>query len=113
VRAASAIFALGLAFGGCGISTERQALGYGDYVALSCDQLGQEALRLMREATDRSEHMLENDRARRETAMLQLKPCCSSSLSNKRGPTSSAEFGRVSRGHGRVEPDCAYPGFLQ
>jgi hypothetical protein len=73
VRAVSAIFALGLAFGGCAISPERQALGYGDYVALSCDQLGQEALRLMREATDRSEHMLENDRARRETAMLQLK----------------------------------------
>jgi hypothetical protein len=36
--------------GGCAITTERTSLGYGDYVALSCDQLGQEAVRLMREA---------------------------------------------------------------
>jgi hypothetical protein len=25
---------------GCALETERQSLGYGDYVALSCDQLG-------------------------------------------------------------------------
>jgi hypothetical protein len=72
VRAASAIVALYLALGGCAV-TDRQALGYGDYVGFSCDQLGQEAVRLMRETTSRSEHILENDQARRETAMRQLK----------------------------------------
>ena len=73
MRGSFAIFALYLALGGCAVSTERQALGYGDYLALSCDRLAQEALHLMREAADRSEHVLENDRARRDTAMLQLK----------------------------------------
>ena len=73
MRTTSAISAFCLALGGCAVTTERKALGYGDYVALSCDQLAQEALHLMRETTNRSEHLLENDRARRETAMLQLK----------------------------------------
>lgn len=56
---------------GCAI-TERSSLGYGDYVALSCDQLGQEAVRLMRQASDRSEHFLQNDQARRDRAWKQL-----------------------------------------
>jgi hypothetical protein len=72
-RTTSAILALCLALGGCAVSTEPQRLGYGDYVALSCNQLAQEALHLMREAADRSEHILGNDQARRETAMAQLK----------------------------------------
>jgi hypothetical protein len=58
--------------GGCAVDTERSALGYGDYVALSCDQLGQEAVRLMRQASDRSEHILQNDQDRREKARQQL-----------------------------------------
>jgi hypothetical protein len=73
VRTTSAILALGLALGGCAVSTEPQRLGYGDYVAFSCDQLAQEALLLMGQAADRSEHILGNDQTRRETAMAQLK----------------------------------------
>ncbi len=61
------------ALGGCATSTERRALQYGDYLAMSCDQLGQQAVWLMHEATDRSEHILKNDQERRRTAMLQLK----------------------------------------
>ena len=59
--------------GGCAIDSERHSLGYGDYLAMSCDQLGQEAVRLMREAADRSEHMLTNDQDRRDRANLQLR----------------------------------------
>ena len=61
------------ALGGCAKSTERRALQYSDYLAMSCDQLGQEAVRLMRETTDRSEHILKNDQERRRTAMLELR----------------------------------------
>ncbi len=61
------------ALGGCATSTERRALQYNDYLAMSCDQLGQEALRLMRETTDRSEHILKNDQERRRTATLELR----------------------------------------
>jgi hypothetical protein len=57
---------------GCAVSTDRQSLGYGDYVGYTCDQLGQEALRLMRIAASRSEHLIADDRARRDTAMRQL-----------------------------------------
>jgi hypothetical protein len=57
-----------LACSGCAIDTERSSLGYGDYLAMSCDQLGQEAVRLMRETTDGSS--LEE---RRDIATLQLK----------------------------------------
>ncbi len=60
------------ALGGCATSTERHALQYSDYLAMSCDQLGQEAVRLMRETTDRSEHILKNDQERRRTAMFEL-----------------------------------------
>jgi hypothetical protein len=67
------ILLLSSAVGGCSVSTDRRALGYGDYVALNCDQLGQEAVSLMRTAADRSEHMLENDQQRRNTALSQLK----------------------------------------
>lgn len=73
MRAVVWILVLGGAVGGCSISTDRRALGYGDYVALNCDQLAQEAVNLMRSAADRSEHMLENDRERRSTALMQLK----------------------------------------
>ncbi len=54
------------------MSTDRQSLGYGDYVGYTCDQLGQEALRLMRIAASRNEHLIADDRARRDTAMRQL-----------------------------------------
>ena len=60
------------ALGGCATSRERRALQYSDYLAMSCNQLGQEAVRLMRETTDRSEHILKNDQERRRTAMLEL-----------------------------------------
>jgi hypothetical protein len=73
VRRVVWILILGGTLAGCSVSSERRALGYGDYVALSCDQLAQEAVRLMRTAADRSEHMLESDRERRSTALLQLK----------------------------------------
>ena len=52
---------------GCAVETERQSLGYGDYVALSCDRLGQETVNLMRAAADRSQHVLADDQARRES----------------------------------------------
>ncbi len=61
------------ALGGCATSTERRALQYNDYLAMSCDQLGQETVRLMRETTDRSEHILKNDQERRRTATLELR----------------------------------------
>jgi len=51
---------------------ERQSLGYGDYVAWSCDQLGQETVNLMRAAADRSHHLLADDLARQDTARQQL-----------------------------------------
>jgi hypothetical protein len=73
VRAASAVITLCIALSGCAVTTERQSLGYGDYVGFSCDQLGQEAVRLMRQTASRSEHILEDDRALRDTAMRQLK----------------------------------------
>ena len=73
MRAASAVVVLYLTLGGCAVISERQALGYGDYVGFSCDQLGQEAVRLMRQTTSRSEHIFEDDRARRDSAMRQLK----------------------------------------
>ena len=57
-----------LALVGCAAETERQSLGYGDYVALSCDRLGQETVNLMRAAADRSTH----DQARRDAARKQL-----------------------------------------
>ena len=67
------LFVLGFALGGCAISKEQHALGHSEYLAMSCDQLGQQAVWLMHEATDRSEHILKNDQERRRTAMLQLK----------------------------------------
>ena len=57
---------------GCALETERQSLGYGDYVALSCDRLGQETVNLMRAAADRSHHLLADDQARRDAARQQL-----------------------------------------
>ena len=61
-----------LALTGCAVTTDRQSLGYGDYVGYNCEQLGQEALRLMRIAANRNEHLLDDDRMRRDTAMQQL-----------------------------------------
>ena len=72
MRAAPAFAALCLAVGGCSAYTERQSLGYGDYVAFSCDELGQEALRLMRQTASRSEYLLDDEQARRDAAMRQL-----------------------------------------
>ena len=63
---------LGLAMAGCATDTGRNALGYGDYAGYTCEQLGQEAIRLMRATTNRSEHILVDDRAQRDTAMHQL-----------------------------------------
>jgi hypothetical protein len=63
---------LGL-LGGCSVVTERSSLGYGDYVVLSCDELGEEAVRLMRESMDRSEYILQDDKDRRDRAKRQLK----------------------------------------
>ncbi len=40
---------------------------------MSCDQLAQEAVRLMREAADRNDHILTNDEDRRNRATLQLR----------------------------------------
>ena len=73
MRPALAIFCVCLILGGCAAYTERRALGYGDYVGFSCEQLGEEAVRLMRMTASRSEHILENDGVRRDTAMRQLK----------------------------------------
>jgi hypothetical protein len=61
-----------LILAGCALETERQSLGYGDYVALSCDRLGQETVNLMRAAADRSHHLLADDQARRDAARQQL-----------------------------------------
>jgi hypothetical protein len=69
----AAAITLCILLGGCAGYTERQSLSYGDYVAFTCDQLGQEAVRLMRETRSRSEHLLGNDQSRRATAMSQLK----------------------------------------
>jgi hypothetical protein len=73
MRATCTIAALSLAISGCAGYTERQSLGYGDYIAYSCDQLGVEAVRLMRLTANRSEHILEDDRGRRDDALRQLK----------------------------------------
>jgi hypothetical protein len=73
MRPALAIFGVCLVVGGCAAYTERRALGYGDYVGFSCDQLGQEAVRLMRMTASRSEHILVDDETRRDTAIRQLK----------------------------------------
>ena len=73
MRPAMPAFVLLGLLGGCSVVTERNSLGYGDYVALSCDELGEEAVRLMRESLDRSEYILEDDKDRRERAKRQLK----------------------------------------
>lgn len=58
--------------GGCAGYSDRQSLGYGDYVGYSCEQLGQEAVRLMRQAADRSRHLVADDVSRRDRAIRQL-----------------------------------------
>jgi hypothetical protein len=73
MRAAFTLVTSCFFLGGCAGYTERQSLGYGDYVAFTCDQLGEEAVRLMREARSRSEHLLADDQDRRDMAMSQLK----------------------------------------
>jgi hypothetical protein len=55
------------------VVTDRSSLGYGDYVALSCDKLGEEAVRLMRQSTDNSDYLLQDDKDRRDQARQQLK----------------------------------------
>jgi hypothetical protein len=66
------VIALSLALAGCAADTGRSALGYGDYAGYTCEQLGEEAIRLMRTTASRSEHLLVNDKARRDAAMRQL-----------------------------------------
>ena len=61
-----------LTLAGCAVDTERQSLGYGDYIGWTCDQLGQETVNLMRAAADRSHHLLADDQARRDAARKQL-----------------------------------------
>ena len=58
---------------GCAVETERQSIGYGDYVALSCDQIGRETVNLMRAAANRSHHLIGNDQARRDSAIARDK----------------------------------------
>jgi len=72
MRTASALVTLCFLLGGCASYTDRQSLGYGDYVAYSCDQLGEEAVRLMREMANRSEHLIDDDGVRRDRAKQQL-----------------------------------------
>jgi hypothetical protein len=71
------------ALGGCSVMTERSSLGYGDYVALSCDALGAEAVRLMGVVSDRSEHLLRDDEERRDRAKGQLKLIKQASIAKK------------------------------
>jgi hypothetical protein len=73
MRIACALLIVSFCASGCAAYTERQSLGYGNYVAYSCEQLGYEAVRLMKEVGDRSQHLFEDDQSRRETAMAQLK----------------------------------------
>ena len=60
------------AVAGCAADTGRSALGYGDYTGYTCEQLGEEAIRLMRATANRSEHLLVDDKAQRDAAMRQL-----------------------------------------
>lgn len=60
------------AFGGCSINTPPQKLGYGQYASLSCAELVEESRRLVRVVADRSEHILEDDAARRGAAFQRL-----------------------------------------
>jgi hypothetical protein len=64
---------LGLVLGGCSITTQPQGLGYGQYAGFSCAELTEEAQRLVRVVADRSEHLLEDDAARRGAAFTQLR----------------------------------------
>lgn len=73
MRVAAALFTSCILLGGCAGNTARQSLGYGDYLAFSCNQLGEEAVHLMRQTANRSEHILEDDRGRRDDALHQLK----------------------------------------
>ena len=69
---AALIPSLCLALAGCAVGTERQSLGYGDYIGWTCDQLGQETVNLMRAVADRNRHILADDQARRDAAKKQL-----------------------------------------
>ncbi len=68
---------------GCAVETERQSIGYGDYVALSCDQIGRETVNLMRAAANRSHHLIGDDQARRDSAIARDK---GRAASTGRGP---------------------------
>lgn len=67
------IVGLCVLLGGCSTSTEQRSLGYGDYLAMSCDQLGDEALRLTSEAAGHSERIFENNEDERAMAALKLR----------------------------------------
>ena len=66
------LIAMTMGLGACAADTGRQGLGYGDYSGYSCEQLGEEAVRLMRAMANRSEHILADDEALRNTASRQL-----------------------------------------
>jgi hypothetical protein len=83
VRSICCIIIGAVALGGCAVSTRPQGLGYGDYLGYSCNQLGEEAVRLMRQAGSRSEHIIESDRDMRDDAMRQLKAVKQASLDKK------------------------------
>jgi hypothetical protein len=58
---------------GCASDTQRHSLGYGDYLAMSCDQLRQETSRLESERGERTEPSFDNRQDLRETTALRLK----------------------------------------
>ena len=59
-----------LTLAGCAL--ERGNRSATAYVALSCDQLGQETVNLMRASADRSHHLLGDNQAKRDAARKQL-----------------------------------------
>ena len=57
---------------GCAATADKHAVGYGDYLAMSCDQLGQEVSRLKSQAGQRNEPSFDNRQDARETTALRL-----------------------------------------
>ena len=58
---------------GCASDTQQHSLGYGDYLAMSCDQLLEESSRLESERNERTELVFDNRQDMRETSAIQLK----------------------------------------
>ena len=118
MRSPLMIFGFCLILAGCALETERQSLGYGDYVALSCDRLGQETVNLMRAAADRSHHLTcrRSSKARHreaaawsgQTGLCREAVLGSSVSSNKNGPAwkRSRAVGTRSLDRGRRDNDA-------